>query len=618
MTVRRTKEGALTERVARALLGAPSGVDPEKGQVRFGDIGVNIATGRFFDFEDETGGTHVDLIRRFKNLQNGQAEVWLKENIVEARPLPLPAEYMAERALIGMLASQPELIAAIEEEVTVDHFGEPIHKMMFTTIAEAPQVAGQPIAMKTLMDAAGGDPLAPVLDGYTLARYVAMIIAEAPMAPDGAHLARTLAAQIRSQANREGDVDDEFDLEPEPAPFVSQFGGIAFEQLDEPGPEHAHVIDGLITVGDKSVLGGASQSGKSFLAIHMAMCIATGMSFFGRKILTPGLVIYQAGEGGRGIKKRFRAWRQHFGVKKDQRVPVYILQSKVDIHSHEGDTAKLIAEIQGIERLYGMPAIGLFVDTLQKAQGMADENSGRDMGTVMANVDRIAAAVPGCHVCLVHHMNAGGTKLRGHTSVYAGVDQVILVTKDPESKLRTATLDKQKDDEDGAKINFELMQVEIGRRAVDGIPITSCVALELGGKLELRVAGKYSERTVNLTSQQKNILTALKEALAEHGETPPPTLKLPRSITKVVQFKFWRDAYAAIAADSDAQAVKKALQRAGEKLYEKKVIGKVNPYIWLTGRATVEVDVPFGSSGNLAAALAVPDQEEFPEDVGPR
>ncbi|CAN7379546.1 AAA family ATPase [Bradyrhizobium sp. LjRoot220] len=612
MTIRRTKEGALTERVAIALLGKPSGMDPEKGQVRFGDIAVNVATGRYFDYEDETGGTHVDLIRRFKNLQNGQAEIWLQENITEAATPPLPREYDCERALIGMLAMQPELRAAIEEEATVDHFAEPIHKQWFEAIMSAEVESGKTVSMKTLMDAAGGDHLMPVFEGYTMGRYVATVLADAPMAPDAAHLARTLATQIRSLANREGDVEDEFDHDPEPEPFISLFGGIAFEQLDEPGPEHAHVIDGLITVGDKSVLGGASQSGKSFLAIHMAMCIATAMSFFGRKILTPGLVIYQAGEGGRGIKKRFRAWRQHFGIPKDKRVPVYILQSKVDIHSHEGDTAKLIAEIQGIERVYGMPVVALFIDTLQKAQGMADENSGRDMGTVMANVDRIADAVPGCHVCLVHHMNAGGTKLRGHTSVYAGVDQVILVSKDPETKLRTAVLDKQKDEEDGAKILFELMQVEVGHRPVDGKPITSCVTLPLGGQLEMKVAGTAKDRTVQLTNQQKNILTALKEALAQHGEPPPANLKLPRSITIVVLYKHWRDAYAAIAADDNAEAIKKALTRAGDKLYALKIIGKVNPYVWLTGRATVDAPYQF-PAGNLDAGATVPMQEEFPE-----
>lgn len=617
MAVKRTKQGALTERVATMLLGQPTGVDPEKGSVTFGEIAVNLATGRYFDFEDETAGTHVELIQRFMNLQNGQAERWMQENIREADASTLPADGVVERALIGMLASQPELVAAIEEEITADHFAEPVHKQIFGAIMGAEVAAGSSVPLSMLLAACGGDPLMPVQSGFSLIGYLALIIRDAPMAPDMAHLARSLASQMRSQANREGDVDDEYDPDPPPAPFISQFAGIRFEQLDEPGPEYAHVIDELITVGDKSVLGGASLSGKSFLAIHMAMCIATATSFFGRRILTPGLVIYQAGEGGRGIKKRFRAWRQHFGVPNDRVIPVYILQSRVDIHSHEGDTGKLVDEIKGIERMYGMPVVALFIDTLQKAQGMADENSGRDMGTVMANVDRIADAVPGCHVCLVHHMNAGGTKLRGHTSVYAGVDQVILVTKDPETKVRTAILDKQKDDEDGAKINFELMQVEVGRRALDGKPITSCVTLPIGGALELKVQGKSNERTVNLSHQQKNILTALKNALAEHGEPTPATLKLPKSIAVVVDYKWWVLSYKAIASESDDAAVRQAMKRAYEKLYSLKIIGRINPYVWLTGRATVEVEVPF-EMGSMSAATSEPTQEEFPEEFAPR
>jgi hypothetical protein len=235
----------------------------------------------------------------------------------------------------------------------------------------------------------------------------------------------------------------------------------------------------------------------------------------------------------------------------------------------------------------------------------------------MANVDRIAEAVPGCHVCLVHHMNAGGTKLRGHTSVYAGVDQVILVTKDPETKLRTATLDKQKDDEDGAKINFELLQVETGRRPADGKPITSCVTLPLGGALEMKVAGTAKDRTINLSNQQRNILTALKNALNEYGEPTPATLKLPRSITTVVDYKWWVLAYKAIASESDDAAVRQAMKRAGEKLYAMRIIGRINPYVWLTGRATVEVEVPF-DLGNLSAARTSATQQEFPEDFAAR
>src|SRR6266566_4624831 len=153
IAVRRTKAGALTERVARLLLGAPSGIDSEKGQLRFNEnISVNIRTGKFFDFDDEISGTHIDLIQYVKNLQNGQAEAWLKENITDAKPTPLPAESATERALIGMLAAQPQLMAAIEEEITVDHFGEIVHKQFFAAIAEASLADRGQVSMQALMD----------------------------------------------------------------------------------------------------------------------------------------------------------------------------------------------------------------------------------------------------------------------------------------------------------------------------------------------------------------------------------------------------------------------------------------------------------------------------------
>jgi hypothetical protein len=76
-------------------------------------------------------------------------------------------------------------------------------------------------------------------------------------------------------------------------------------------------------------------------------------------------------------------------------------------------------------------------------------------------------------------------------------------------------------------------------------------------------------------------------------------------------------AYKAIATEADDQAVRKAMQRAGEKLYSLSIIGRINPYVWLTGRATVAVEVPF-DLGNLSAAATSATQEEFPDDFAPR
>jgi len=91
-------------------------------------------------------------------------------------------------------------------------------------------------------------------------------------------------------------------------PFVSRYGMLPWADLDRPGAEMEWLVDDMLTCGDKSIIGGPSQSGKSFLAIEIARCIAMGEPFLGHPV-RQGLVIYQAGEGARGIKNRFRAYR---------------------------------------------------------------------------------------------------------------------------------------------------------------------------------------------------------------------------------------------------------------------------------------------------------------------
>lgn len=373
--------------------------------------------------------------------------------------------------------------------------------------------------------------------------------------------------------------------------FVSAFGAIRFEQLDEPGPEHEYVIDGWYSVADKSVVGGPSKSGKSFFGIHSAMSMARGTDFFGAKVRRRGLVIYQAGEGARGIKKRLRAYRKHFGVPPDEVVPFVLLQSKIDLYSKDGDTAALITEIKTICAMYPQyELVAFFIDTLATATGGADENSGRDMGAVMANVDRINKEC-GCHVCLVHHMNAGGTKLRGHTSIYANIDQVIFVTRDEATKVRTAVLDKQKDDEDGGRIRFELASVEIGHRRDDGKAITSCVCVEVGERTMME------RRTVAagalIKAKEEPIFRALLTALKTRGVIAPPEaveVGVPADAI-VVHYRDWREAFkldAAPDAEGEAKsddAIRKMFERDSGGLVKFGLMGWKRPWLWWTGKS---------------------------------
>ena len=65
------------------------------------------------------------------------------------------------------------------------------------------------------------------------------------------------------------------------------------------------LVDDLLPEGSLSMLFGDPGCGKSFIAIDIAMCVATGTSFHGKPV-TKGAVIYIVGEGYRGLTQR--AW----------------------------------------------------------------------------------------------------------------------------------------------------------------------------------------------------------------------------------------------------------------------------------------------------------------------
>jgi hypothetical protein len=381
----------------------------------------------------------------------------------------------------------------------------------------------------------------------------------------------------------------------------SKFGRLRWRDLDKPGPEHEYIIDGFLSVGDKSIIGGPSMSGKSFLAIHAGMSIALATirpdwEFFGMPVLKPGLVVYQAGEGARGVKKRLRLFRKHFNVPSDIDLPFELLMSPVDLYNPNGDTKALIDEINAIREDYpDLPLVSVFIDTLATATGGADENSGKDMGAVMKNVDALRSAT-GANITLVHHLNAAGTKLRGHTSILANIDQVLMVTSDETTKIRTVRLGKQKDDDDSLTLRFELVSLETGRlRGKDGKPETSCICVAVGEKDSL--LAQERAKGFKLRAQEEIIFRALWAARERRGVVAPADLVEAAAIkptTVVITYQEWRDAYEAMAApDADGEkptkeAISKMFRRHSSGMAKYEVIGMHNhentPYLWWTGK----------------------------------
>lgn len=346
------------------------------------------------------------------------------------------------------------------------------------------------------------------------------------------------------------------------APVKSKFGALRLDQLDDPGLQHDWLIEGWLSSGDKSVVAGPSRSGKSFLAIHIGMRIVFGGDVFGLKARQGG-VIYQAGEGALGVKKRLKAYRMHHGVAFTHRAPFVLLQRPIDIYRDSEKLADLISEINAHADTFEVPLRLVVIDTVAKATAGADEISGKDMGLVLDNVDQIQRKT-GAHVMLVHHMNASGQKVRGHTSIYANVDQVILVTRDEATKIRTVVLDKQKDDEEGEHFQFELPQVVLGVSDT-GRQITSCVCIPVGQREMVRREEEL--KGIRLNHLHESFMRAFFETDRRYGFPVPPQVIMADAVRTLV---YWEDVKRVFADQSPNDTVANAAQTTDEAADEDK------------------------------------------------
>jgi KaiC/GvpD/RAD55 family RecA-like ATPase len=375
-------------------------------------------------------------------------------------------------------------------------------------------------------------------------------------------------------------------------PFESKFGGLLFREFDSyQGPEHEWLVDDLLSRQDRSLVYGESQSGKSFLAIEFAMCVARGVAFMERKVRQGG-VVYQAGEGARGIMNRFRAYRRHHGIDAGEDVPLALLRNPVDLYHPDGDTANLIAEIHGWRRQLSHPLELIVIDTLSTATAGADENSAKDMSAVLANIARVSKEC-GAHVMLVHHKPKNGDKPRGHSSIFANIDNAIEVARNAETKVRTLHVTKQKDGESGAQIRFRLNVVELGHRD-DGKEINSCVVVPIKEELPLGETDRFT-KPFTARDSEKRFMEALFNAVETVGQVPAPGLGAPPSVQRVVEYEAVRIEFTKLSLNETddpkkvADTNRKALKRASEFLLSARVIGAREQFVWWAGRTVLGV-----------------------------
>jgi hypothetical protein len=224
------------------------------------------------------------------------------------------------------------------------------------------------------------------------------------------------------------------------------------------------LVKGLLDQGALSVLYGASNTGKTFASLDMAVSQSAGLPWAEMK--TAGLpTVYIATEGGGGILKRIAALEQKYGRLDD--IPFRLLRASVNLLDAKADLRPLIASLICLRRELG--GLGMIViDTLARALGSGDENRSTDMGAFIENVDEIRKAT-GAHILLVHHTGKDAANgARGWSGLRGAIDTELELTEN----LITAT--KQRDLDKNLCLSFDLRSVELWRDE-DGKHVTSAL-----------------------------------------------------------------------------------------------------------------------------------------------
>jgi len=330
------------------------------------------------------------------------------------------------------------------------------------------------------------------------------------------------------------------------------------------------LVDGLIPAASFAAIFGKPGSYKSFAALYLGAMIATGREAFGRAT-TQGPVIYIAGEGGAGLKRRRDAIMRQHGLPQD--APVYFIKAQLNLATTLEDRDALLAEIRAI----GVKPALVVIDTFARMTAGIEENSAKDVGAAIAIMGSIEQET-GAAVLIVHHSGkAQDAGMRGSSALLAAVDAELhcekLTPEGSSDRMGRIKITKMKDGEDELQLGFRMHVV--GLSDID--PSQTSLALEPVSEDE--IAGLRAPSRVKLNADAVKMMEALKKAIAEEGQ-PIPSDRAPRG-TKGVTENLWRE-YWKMMTNKKGGTERTAWSRAYEKLEEARMFGFWADYVWIT------------------------------------
>lgn len=189
------------------------------------------------------------------------------------------------------------------------------------------------------------------------------------------------------------------------------------------------LIKGLLPRNGIAFIGGQSGAGKTFIAVDLAVALATGQTFFQRKIKEKVGVVFIAGEGAQTLQPRLTVARMARNV--DTTLPIAWTDNFPDFTKEE-EVKGFMRKLRGLKaqmlRTYGVRLGAIIVDTLAAVFSLQDENDNSEASKIIRMMKVIGDALDVLIIPIHHYGKGAETGLRGASAWRAGSDSVLSIT----------------------------------------------------------------------------------------------------------------------------------------------------------------------------------------------
>jgi hypothetical protein len=237
-----------------------------------------------------------------------------------------------------------------------------------------------------------------------------------------------------------------------------------WEQLENENIEWT--VENLLYTDSQNGLVGRSQLGKTHLLVSLLCHMSLGKPWFNGIKVTQQKVIYVAGEGRRGITRRFKDWCEAYGEDWDTVKKNIKIVSDADLSLEVS-----LDQLKAGAKLFEPDLIVL--DTLSQSTSMENENDATDMAETLANGRSV---YPNASVLWVHHPSEAtrfqpDPKPRGSSVFKSNLDNMMTITEDkkfqPDEDLAVYS--------NGKEVRFLTLSTDDeahGGKSKEGSPVT--------------------------------------------------------------------------------------------------------------------------------------------------